>query len=300
MVTRIHISKKGYSVLLLVVAAIWGTGFIATQIAIDAGFSSQFIMLVRFSVAAIIFGIAFRKCLQTMKKTDLAGGFLCGVLLFSSFFLQTVGLKYCTPSNNAFITATNIIFVPFLSWAVFRMYPQRKAFIGAILCFAGVWILSWQPSDAAVFFGKGELLTLGGAVCFAFHTVCLGYFARNVDTKKLNFIQLATAAIFSVLFFVVGDRNIAQFLPTKYHLSVLYLAFFSTCIAYFIQTAAQKHLPPSRVAVIIATESLFASMLSVALGFESIKPNLLFGGLLILLAVMIVETDLISFKKGGS
>lgn len=297
--TRIHISEKGYSVLLFVVAAIWGTGFIATQIAIDAGFSSQFIMLVRFSLAAMIFGIAFRKCLSAMQRTDLVGGFLCGALLFSSFFLQTVGLKYCTPANNAFITATNIILVPFLSWIVFRMYPQRKAFIGAILCFAGVWILSWQSSDTAVLFGKGELLTLGGAVCFAFHTVCLGYFARNIDTKKLNFVQLATAAVFSLLSFVIGDRDLTQFSPSKYHLAVLYLAVFSTCVAYFIQTTAQKHLPPSRVAVIIATESLFASVLSVVLGFEGIKLSLLLGGLLILSAVVVVETDWNVYKKGG-
>lgn len=280
-----------YNLMLLLVAIIWGTGFIATQIAIDYEFSSSFIMLVRFSLAAIIFGVVFRKDVAGIKKQDWLGGLSCGTLLFGGFILQTVGLQSSSPSTNAFLTATNIVLVPFLSWFLFRDRPPIKAFIGALLCFAGVWVLSYEPGAGGASFGKGEVFTLLGAICFAGHTTSLGYFARKAETRCLNFMQLLVAAVLSLALFLIADRDIGQFIPTRGHFAVLYLAVFSTCIAYFIQTTAQKHVEPSKVAVIISTESLFASLLSVVLGFELMRATLVIGGILILASVLVVELN---------
>lgn len=102
------------SLSLLVVAIIWGSGFIASQMALDAQMSSAFIMFVRFAIAALIVGIVFHKDLKkNMKKEHIKGGLLIGTFLFLAFYVQTVALQYTTPSNNAFITAANVVIVPF-------------------------------------------------------------------------------------------------------------------------------------------------------------------------------------------
>ena len=44
---------------LLLVAMIWGSGFIGSQLALDAHLSSAFIIFVRFAVATIIVGVVF-------------------------------------------------------------------------------------------------------------------------------------------------------------------------------------------------------------------------------------------------
>lgn len=44
---------------LLLVAIIWGSGFVASQMALDANLSSAFIMFVRFAIATIIIGDVF-------------------------------------------------------------------------------------------------------------------------------------------------------------------------------------------------------------------------------------------------
>lgn len=284
-------NNRKYTLLLFIVSVIWGTGFIATRIAIDASFSLAFIMLVRFGVGAAVFGAVSIRDIAKMRKADLLPGFICGSLLFVSFFLQTMGLKYTTPSNNAFITAANIILVPFLCWGLFRKRPPIIVFVGAGVCFLGVWVLSWQPGSGAMSLGKGDLLTLLSAVTFALHTVTLGHFVGKCNSNRLNFLQLGTSAVWSAALFFLTDRDFSQFRPGLRHLSVLYLTLFSTCFAYFIQTTAQKHIPPSRVAVIIATESLFASLLSVALGYEMLKGSLVLGGLLVLTSVLLVQTD---------
>ena len=63
------------SLSLLLVAVIWGTGFIASQMALDANLSSAFIMFVRFAIAALIVGLVFHRDLkQKLKQEHWKGG----------------------------------------------------------------------------------------------------------------------------------------------------------------------------------------------------------------------------------
>ena len=154
------------SLSLLLVAVIWGTGFIASQMALDANLSSAFIMFVRFAIAALIVGLVFHRDLkQQLKKEHWKGGFLIGTFLFFAFYVQTVALQYTTPSNNAFITAANVVMVPFLWWAVSRKKPGTKYILSSFLCLIGIGILSVNLSSG-ISFQIGDLLTLrhfGGA-----------------------------------------------------------------------------------------------------------------------------------------
>lgn len=66
-----------------------------------------------------------------MKKEHLKGGIVIGLFLFLAFYVQTVGLQYTTPSNNAFITASNVVMVPFLWWIISKKRPSLKIFISS-------------------------------------------------------------------------------------------------------------------------------------------------------------------------
>ena len=149
------------SLSLLVVAIIWGSGFIASQMALDAQMSSAFIMFVRFAIAALIVGIVFHKDLKkNMKKEHIKGGLLIGTFLFLAFYVQTVALQYTTPSNNAFITAANVVIVPFLWWAISKKKPGAKFIVSSFLCLLGIGILSINFSEGFAF-KIGDLMTLG-------------------------------------------------------------------------------------------------------------------------------------------
>ena len=151
------------SLSLLVVAIIWGSGFIASQMALDAQMSSAFIMFVRFAIAALIVGIVFHKDLKkNMKKEHIKGGLLIGTFLFLAFYVQTVALQYTTPSNNAFITAANVVIVPFLWWAISKKKPGAKFIVSSFLCLLGIGILSINFSEGFAF-KIGDLMTLGCA-----------------------------------------------------------------------------------------------------------------------------------------
>ena len=112
--------------LLLLTALIWGGGFIFTNLAILSGLPLSLILTLRFSIPTIIMAVLFRQEMAIASRSDLLCGAGAGVILFLAFFLQTYGIKYTTPANSAFLTATNVIMVPFISWLLFRRAVRSR------------------------------------------------------------------------------------------------------------------------------------------------------------------------------
>lgn len=286
---------------LLSVALIWGSGFIATQVAIDAGMTSAFIMFVRFASASLIMGVAGWRQVRQIDRTEAKRGMLVGGFLFLAFLLQTIGLENTPPSVNAFVTATCVVMVPFFSWFFLHHRPPIKIFVAAVLCFGGIVTLSFSAGGGLnLTLGVGAGITFLGAIAFALHTISLGAFSGAMDTGRLTFLQISTAAVLSFAAFLMVDRDFSQFQSVKGLLAILYLAVFSTCIAYFIQTLCQRVASPSTTAIIISTESLFGTGLSVLLGFEPFHYFLVVGGVAVFLSILIVETKIFDRYLGGA
>jgi len=283
--------------LLFVVATIWGSGFIGTQMALDAKLDSSFIMFVRFTIATFIIGTVFFKDIKkNLRPQHLKGGLIIGLFLFLAFFIQTVGLKYTTPANNAFITASNVVMVPFLWWVVSKKKPKNKIFISSALCLIGIGVLSLNFVNGFSF-SVGDLLTLGCAFLFACQIVATGILAASMDARVLVFLQFAVSAVLSFLVFMFTNRDFTAFASPKGMMAVIYLGVFSTCICYFLQTVAQKNVESSKTAMILSTEALFGTFFSVLLGYDKLSANMVAGGLIIIVSILMAEVDFTKSDK---
>ena len=67
------------------------------------------------------------------------------------------------------------------------------------------------------------------------------------------------------------------------------MAVFAGAGAMIGQTWAQAHLPPTRAAIIMSMEPVFAALFAVLLGGESATVRMVVGGLLVLAAMLIAE-----------
>ena len=67
------------------------------------------------------------------------------------------------------------------------------------------------------------------------------------------------------------------------------MALVAGAAAMLGQTWAQAHLPPTRTAIIMSMEPVFAALFAVLLGGESATARMLLGGALVLAAMLIVE-----------
>jgi len=271
---------------LILVAIIWGSGFTATKLALDSGFGPFYLMAFRFAIAAIIMKVIFFKKLKNMSRDELRAGAIIGAFLFFAFGTQTVGMLFTTPSKNAFLTGTNVVMVPFIYWAISRIKPDVYSVIAAVICFIGISTLSYEGSFSM---GLGDTLSLICAVGFACHISLTGYFAKKIDVIKIAFLQMAVAAVLSLIAALFFEQLPVEFDRTGV-LSVIYLGVFSTMVAFFLQTVAQKYTTASRTAIILSTEAIFGTLFSVLLLSEKLTVNMIIGGCAIFLAIITVET----------
>ncbi len=272
---------------LLTVAIMWGFGFVANAVALN-DMSPLQILCVRFFLAAVIMGAFAFKKLKKVTKGTLFAGLILGLFLFVGFVLQTVGLQYTTPSKNAFLTATNVVIVPFIAFVIYKKKVDRFSVYGAILAMIGFAVLSLQGN---LMLGYGDVLTLLCAVGFALHIFFTGEFVKRHDAMALTAIQMIVAFVLSMIsVFATGDYHISAVCNSW--ISVIYLGVFSTSAAFFLQSVSQKYTDETTAAVVMSMESVFGSVFSILIVHDPVTSRVVIGCLLILSAVIISETKL--------
>ncbi|MBU3175428.1 DMT family transporter [Clostridium estertheticum] len=279
---------------LLIVALIWGGGFIAVKDALDS-VSPFYIMAIRFSISVLIMLLVFRKKIKYITKNYLFIGTIVGLLLFLGFAAQTIGMKYTTAGKNAFLTGTNVVIVPFLYWIISKKRPDAFSLISAFLCFIGIGMLTL---DSGIHIGLGDGLTLLCAVFYAAHIVSVGFFARKVDVILLVIIQLGACALFSIIAALIFEP-MPQSLNSGTIFALIYLGVFSTMLAFIVQNVAQKYTTSTHAAIILCLESVFGCILSVVMLHEIFTSKMILGCLTIFLAIITTETKwkFLKFRK---
>lgn len=267
---------------LILVTIIWGGGFVASDMALESMRPFQ-IMAVRFLLGTILMGLISIRSLKGITKSEVKAGGLMGLALFAGFAFQIVGLQYTTPSKNAFLTALNVVIVPFISFLILRKKIGARGIAGAVMSIAGVALLSLDRNFSL---GIGDGLTLICAVGFAFQIFLTSEFVKKYRATVLNFIQMITAFFLSII-------SLMAFGETQFHvtgkgiLSVLYLGVISTTVCYLLQTASQKYVDETKAAIILSLESVFGTLFSILILGEIVTPRMLAGSLIILGAVVI-------------
>lgn len=272
---------------LIITAIIWGSGFVASAIALEF-YTPHQIMAIRFLSGSLVLALLFRKRLSHIPKSTLLMGILLGLLLYTAFLLQTVGLQFTTPSKNAFLTAVNVVLVPIIGLILFRKKLNKWEVSGAFLTIIGVALLSLHLPFVM---NIGDMLSLGCAVFFALQIIYTAKFVQTSDAIVLTVIQMATAAFCGLATITIRGELSMSFQPEAI-LPVLYLGIFSTSLAYVLQTTAQKQMSETKTAIILSTESLWGMVFSILILQEVVTFKMAAGASLILLAILVTETKM--------
>lgn len=280
--------------ILLVTAIIWGSGFVVTDIALQYLTPYQ-VMAGRFILATLILTLLFGFKLKTLTKSVLWKGTLLGMFLYLGFVLQTVGLQYTTPSKNAFLTAVNVVIVPIIAYLLYKRRIDRYEMIGSVIAIVGIGLLSIQSSMTV---NIGDVLSLACAAAFAFNIFYTNLFVKKEDPILVTIVQFITASLLSVVAVLIkGDIPTSVEREEVY--SILYLAVFSTTIAYLCQNKALQYTTATKAAIILSTEAFFGMLMSVLFLHEVLTGRMVTGAILIMMAILIAELKP-SFNKKQS
>jgi len=259
---------------LVFIAIVWGCSF--TVIKQTLAVASPLVLLaLRFTAASIIVAPWFRG----LTRRELIGGIVLGLLFWSGFVLQTVGLEYTTPSRSAFITGLSTPLVPVAYLVVYRRPPSLATLGAVIVTGVGMYLLT-RPGGMSAGLNLGDLLTLGCAAVFALQIVAVGHYAGVARPTRLLALELGVTGLLSALAAPVFESpRLTLGLPL-----VLALAFLSATAAltFYLQLGAQKVVSPTATAIIFTLESLAAALASWIVLGEVFTPTQWLGGILIL------------------
>lgn len=280
--------------MLFAAAFIWGSSFFIMKDALDA-LPVQYLLAIRFTTGAVLLGLLCWKKWKIFTPDYLWRGAVIGGFLYLAYSVQTYGLALTTPSKNAFLTAVYCVLVPFFYWAFAKVKPDRYNVIAAVLCVAGVGLVS-LTGDLTV--DPGDGLTLVSAVFYASHIVAVAKVSQGKDIYLLTVFQFAFSGLYAWIGGAVTETFPMQALAQpEVLLPLAYLAVMATTAALLFQNVGQVWSDPASASVILSLESVFGVLCSVVFAGDQVNGRMLLGFALIFIAVVCSETKF-SFLRG--
>jgi drug/metabolite transporter (DMT)-like permease len=135
--------------------------------------------------------------------------------------------------------------------------------------------------------GYGEALIFVAAMLYALHIVGLGAWSDPQQAIGMAIVQLLVITVICTV--CTAPNGVVLPDRTGDWASVLYMAVFAGAGAMIGQTWAQAHLPATRAAIIMSMEPVFAALFAVMFGGESTTVRMIFGGVLVLAAMLLAE-----------
>jgi drug/metabolite transporter (DMT)-like permease len=273
---------------MLFATILWGFGFVAVKDSLEV-VPPIYMLAFRFTVASVAMCIVFLKKLRGLTRATIGRGVILSLFLFAAYAFQTIGCVYTTAGKNAFLTTIYVIFVPLIIWVFTRRSPGVHVLAAALFAILGIGLLSLQ-NDFSV--NIGDVLTLICGFWYAIHIVFIAKFTQTDDPIVLTLLQIFFTALLSWLFAPLYDGAfpVAAVTTVKPVLSLLYLAIFSTMIAFVLQNVCQKYTAPSTAALLLSMESVFGALAAAIFLGEVMTSRMIFGCVLLFTAILLAET----------
>lgn len=285
-------SRIRANLLLIFIALIWGSAFVAQSEAM-AYMGPMAFTGVRFLIGALVVTPlmwlewrGLQRADQPLQRGDglkIAG--LGGLLLLGAA-MQQIGIVSTSVTNAGFLTALYVPLVPVLGWLMWRHLPHWSVWPGALACLVGAYLLSGAHSLSI---GRGDLWVIGSALPWAFHVLLVGRVAHRMAAPFLvaggQFVVCGLAALAWALAFEPlqwADLQAALW-------PLLYTGVFSVGLAFTAQVVAQRYAHAADAAIILSSETLFAALFGYLLMGDRLGPQGILGCTLIFVSMMAVQ-----------
>ena len=298
--TAVPLTRARANALLLLVALIWGSAFVAQALAMRSLGSLMFTGL-RFGLGAIVVApFAWRewRMLAARNRQPRARDLLhiagLGTLLFLGAAMQQVGMQTTTVTNAGFLTALYIPLVPVLGWLASRHLPHWTTWLAAAGCVAGSWLLTGGGSLSN--FKAGDWWIIASSLPWAAHVMMVGRAANRLHGAML--VACGQFVACSVLALVIGGvvepvsaHGVVQALG-----AIVYTGVLSVGFAFTLQVVALRHAHAADAAIVLSSETVFTAAFGALFMGDRLGSTGFAGCALILACVLMVQLQPIVWR----
>ena len=258
--------------LLLAVALIWGSAFVAQAHGTEHLGSFTFTGIRFLLGVCVVAPLALRDLRliarrpprglpsgRTVKpaQRDMAGVLMLGLLLALGAVFQQIGITGTTVTNAGFLTALYVPLVPLISWLLMRSRPHWSVWPASAGCLVGTWMLSGAGSLSL---GVGDAWVIASSLFWALHVIFVG---RVADRLAAPFLvacgQFLVAGVACMIWAALTETIILAAIREAM-VPILYTGIISVGFAYTGQVVAQRYADAADAAIILSAETLFAAL----------------------------------------
>lgn len=278
--------------ILLMVAAVWGATLSFSKELLPV-LPLQPFLAFRFAVAALtlVAALPFVKR-EKISFLNTGGAVLLGVLLYSIFYFQTLGLKTTSTAATGFITGTNVVMVPLITVVLFRTKISARVWFGILLAVVGLGFVAGVNLFGPL---SGAWSVLFSAFLIAVDIVAIERFMGFSDPIWLAFVEISTAGLVALLFALMGGdlTHVTShvLLSPMVVFALVFNGVLGTAIALLAQNYFQTLVPSAQVAIIFSTEPIFAAVFAWWFFRGQVTLAVIFGGALVLCGVLIADEE---------
>jgi probable blue pigment (indigoidine) exporter len=284
-------TPRRYAVALTAAAAAWG---VATVIAKRALVEIPPLTLLPIQLAVSVALLTAVLLIQRQSLTwppELRRLGLLGVLNPGiSYALGLVGLTYIAASLSVLLWATEPIMILLLAWWILGDRMTRPVGIAALVAFAGVLFIIFEPSNGD--HPLGVALTLLGVAACAVYTVITRKWMVTESTLQVVTLQQASALLFAVLLLgiagLIRGHNPFPAVSAGAWISAVTSGALYYAAGFWLYLTGLRRIPAGTAGLFINLIPVFGIAASYALLGERLSARQWLGAVLIVTTMFVV------------
>ncbi|MDT8997879.1 DMT family transporter [Paucibacter sp. APW11] len=280
------------NLLLLVIALIWGSAFVAQAQGMGV-IGPMMFTGIRFLVGALVVApLAWREWQQLNAQQRAPGRreagkiTALGVLMLMGAAMQQIGIVHTSVTNAGFLTALYVPLVPVLGIFFHRHWPHWSVWPGGLACLVGAFLLSGASS---LQIGVGDAWVIASALPWAVHVLMVG---RVADKMAAPFCvasgQFFVTGLMALLWALAFEPATLQAVQAAAW-PILYTGVMSVGVAFTAQVVAQRYAHAADAAIILSSETVFAALFGYWMMGERLSPSGLAGCSLIFISMTLIQ-----------
>lgn len=266
---------------LLIVAALWGASYLSAKTLTEHA-PVLTVLSLRFIVTSLAMAIIWAIKHEKFTRAELALGIGLGTSQGLILYCETTGVSKTSATNAGLIISLAIIFTPIFESIASKNWLPRPFFVATVVAVVGVALLVSDKGFAAP--GIGDWLMLAAALFRALHVTAMGHLTsdKKHSSVSITLLQSLTCAVMYSVFSFDGIKTAVSEFDRGTWLNLLFLSLLCGAFAFLVTLWAIRRTSSSRASLLLGTEPVWAVVVGISIGGESLAVLGVIGAALII------------------
>lgn len=293
--------KKSF-LYIIIGAALWGTIGWYVKHLYNFGFTPMEVVTLRVTSSAILLGLYMiiikPQYLKLKRVSDIKyflGTGIISITFFNYCLFTTIELSSLPVATALLYTAPT--FVTILSFFFFKEPLTKIKLLALLITLIGTaFVVELLPLSLSNIPIKSIIFGLGSGIGYALYSIFSKFALKRYSSLSVTTFTFIIAAVALLPFFPFQTKG-HLFMDIKVLFFAIGLGFLPTAIAYIIYTYGLSLTEASNASILTTIEPIVATMVGIFVFKETFSIIQMFGMLLIICAVILIQLFPVSNKR---